>query len=96
MAALSITTSWVDSHHLARINTVVVAVETLASLTISPLMWQAWSVGLKHGDWRLGLPFFVVAITFAIVSTVLLPLIWLGAKPRAPQAEELPASAIHE
>lgn len=85
MAILSIATSWVATPQLARLNTVVIAVETFASLTISPLIWQAWSAGLKYGDWRLGLPFFVVTIAFAVISAGIVPLIWLGSLPRKPQ-----------
>jgi hypothetical protein len=71
MGVLAIASSLVARIQLARLNTVVLTSEALADLTCSPLIWRIWSIGLSVGGRALGLPWFVVAFAYFLVSIVL-------------------------
>jgi hypothetical protein len=71
MAVLALATTLVAPHQLARLNTVVLSVETLADLTVSPLLWKLWSTALDTGGDALGLPWFAVSLAFFVVAAIL-------------------------
>lgn len=74
MSALTVATSMVSHQQVARLMTVIVTIETLTDMTVSPTLWKLWSVGLQIGAYGLGLPWFVVASAMLLASVLLLGL----------------------
>ncbi|TKA57570.1 hypothetical protein B0A49_10577 [Cryomyces minteri] len=67
----SFMTSLVESHHVARLYTVVSAVDTLGLMAGGPLAAGLFRAGLKVGGAWVGLPFAVLAGLFAGVALLL-------------------------
>lgn len=91
MGVLAIASSLVAPIQLARLNTVVLTSEALADLTCSPLIWRIWSIGLGVGGRALGLPWFVVAFAYFLVSIILWSLTF-GKDPA--EHNEIPESHV--
>lgn len=76
MAVVAVATAFVPPQAFARLNTLIVTVETVADFTISPLLWKAWSAALDSEVIGLGLPWFITAIAYLIVVAILLLVPW--------------------
>lgn len=63
----SLMTSLVEEHHIARLNTLVGAVDTMGFMIGSPFLAWAFGEGLELGGWRTGLPFLICAGALAVV-----------------------------
>jgi hypothetical protein len=72
----SLVTYLVESHHasntsdIGRLYALISVMEGLGSLVAGPGMAWAFRLGMRLGDWWLGLPFGLAALLFLAVSIV--------------------------
>ncbi|KAK4947225.1 hypothetical protein LTR10_013997 [Elasticomyces elasticus] len=87
MAVLSMATSLVSPQDFATLNSLIVTIETLADLTIVPLIWSAWSGALAWDKRYLGLPWFVTAAAYILVLGILSLTPFSAKRSREPEAD---------
>ena len=79
VSVLALVTSFVLPSQVARLNAIIITVETFSDVIFSPLIWRAWGAGLAIDGVGLGFPWFLVGVTLMVVSIVLgLTNVWLG------------------
>lgn len=70
LALRSLLNAFVESHHIAMLNTLISILEFGGVMVASPLLFASLGKGIELGGAWVGLPYFLAAAGFAIATTI--------------------------